>query len=101
KDNTLIYILSHESQEAAEQSWKAFQADADWIKVRDASEVDGKILAQPPERVFMRLTDYSTGKKECLGEKGIHRNDKLGQCAGSISGRLTTACRGALGLALD
>ena len=62
KDNTLIYLLSHESQEAAEKNWKAFQADADWIKVRDASEADGKILAKAPERVFMRLTDYSPGK---------------------------------------
>ena len=61
KDNTLIYLLSHESQEAAEKNWKAFQADADWIKVRDASEADGKILAKAPERVFMRLTDYSPG----------------------------------------
>src|SRR5207253_6753871 len=51
KDNTLIYLLSHESQEAAEKNWKAFQADADWIKVRDASEADGKILAKAPERV--------------------------------------------------
>ena len=62
KDNTLIYLLSHESQEAAEKNWKAFQADADWIKVRDASEADGKILAKAPERVFMRMTDYSPGK---------------------------------------
>src|SRR5437773_12434275 len=62
KDNTLIYLLSHESQEAAEKNWKAFQADADWIKVQDASEADGKILAKAPERVFMRLTDYSPGK---------------------------------------
>ena len=59
KDNTLIYFLSHESQEAADRSWKAFQADPDWIKVRDASEADGKILAKPPERVYMKLTDYS------------------------------------------
>jgi NIPSNAP len=62
KDNTLIYILSHESQEAADKSWKEFQADPDWIKVRDASEADGKILVHAPERVFMRLTDYSPGK---------------------------------------
>ena len=62
KDNTLIYVISHESQEAAEKSWKAFQADADWIKVREASEADGKILAKAPERVFMRLTDYSSGR---------------------------------------
>lgn len=62
KDNTLIYVISHESREAAEKNWKAFQADPDWIKVRDASEVDGKILAKVPERVFMRLTDYSSGR---------------------------------------
>jgi hypothetical protein len=62
RDNTLIYVLSHESQEAADKSWKAFQADSDWIKVRDASEVDGKILAKAPERIFMRMTEYSSGK---------------------------------------
>ena len=62
KDNTLIYVISHENQEAADKSWKAFQADSDWIKVRDASEVDGKILLKAPERVFMRMTDYSSGR---------------------------------------
>ena len=62
KDNTLIYILSHDSQEAADRSWKAFQADPEWIKVRDASEADGKILAKPPDRVFMKLTDYSSSR---------------------------------------
>jgi NIPSNAP len=62
KDNTLIYVLVHESQDAADRNWKAFQSDPDWIKVREASEVDGKILAKPPERVFMRMTDYSPGR---------------------------------------
>ena len=62
KDNTLIYVLSHESQAAADKSWKAFQADPDWIKVRDASEMDGKILARAPDRVFMLKTDYSPGR---------------------------------------
>jgi len=59
KDNTLIYLLSYESKEAADRSWEAFYADPEWIKVRDASEADGKILAKPPERVFMKLTDFS------------------------------------------
>jgi hypothetical protein len=59
KDNTLIYFVSHESMEAADRNWKAFFADPEWIKARDASEADGKILAKPPERVFMILTDYS------------------------------------------
>ena len=62
KDNTLIYFLSHESREAAERSWKAFASDPDWIKVRDASEADGKILAKPPDRVYMRLTEYSPSR---------------------------------------
>jgi len=62
KDNTLIYFLVHESQEAADKSWKAFGADPEWIKVRDASEADGKILAKAPERVFMKLTEYSPGR---------------------------------------
>jgi len=60
--NTLIYFLVHESQEAADKSWKAFGADPEWIKVRDASEADGKILAKAPERVFMKLTEYSPSR---------------------------------------
>ena len=59
KDNTLVYVISHASQDAADKSWKAFQADPEWIKVRDASEADGKILAKAPDRIFMRMTDYS------------------------------------------
>ena len=59
KDNTLIYVLSHESREAADKNWKEFQADPEWIKVRDESEADGKILAKPPERVFLTATAYS------------------------------------------
>jgi hypothetical protein len=62
KDNTLIYILSHDSQEAADKNWKEFQADPEWVQARDASEADGKILAKPPERIFMKMTDYSPGK---------------------------------------
>src|ERR1700736_3300102 len=62
KDNTLIYILSHDSQEAADKNWKEFAVDPEWIKVRDASEADGKILAKAPDRVFMKMTDYSPGK---------------------------------------
>jgi hypothetical protein len=62
KDNTLIYVLSHDNQEAADRNWKEFQADPEWVHVRDASEADGKILAKPPERVFMKMTDYSPGK---------------------------------------
>ena len=41
KDN-LVYILAFPSKEAAAASWKAFGADPEWIKVRDASEKDQK-----------------------------------------------------------
>jgi hypothetical protein len=61
KDNTLIYVVSHDSQEAADKSWKAFQADPEWIKVRDASEADGKIVMKV-DRVFMTLADWSPVK---------------------------------------
>ena len=62
KDNTLIYVISHESREAADKNWKEFQADPEWIKVREESEADGKILAKPPERVFLTATAYSPRK---------------------------------------
>jgi hypothetical protein len=59
KDTTLIYIVSHENMEAAEKSWAAFLADPDWQKVRAASEADGKILAKPPERVYMTKVPWA------------------------------------------
>lgn len=62
KDNTLIYIVSHESQEAADKSWAAFRADPEWIKARDASEKDGKIVEKVVS-LFMTRTDYSPGGK--------------------------------------
>jgi hypothetical protein len=57
--DTLIYIVQHESREAAKKSWDAFRADPEWMRVREESERDGKILAKPPEAVYMTATDYS------------------------------------------
>jgi len=62
KDDTLIYVISHDSREAADKNWKEFSADPEWIKVRDESEADGKILAKPPERVFLTTTAHSPTK---------------------------------------
>ena len=61
RENTLIYVVSHESQEAADKSWKAFQADPDWIAARNASEKDGKIVERL-EKVFMTATEFSPKK---------------------------------------
>ena len=57
----LIYILAYPNMEARDKSWKAFGADPEWTKARDASEKDGKIVSKA-ERVFMTATDYSPGK---------------------------------------
>jgi hypothetical protein len=57
----LIYILAHESKEAADKSWKAFRDDPDWIKAKTASEKDGK-LVDKVESVYMSATDYSPMK---------------------------------------
>jgi NIPSNAP len=58
KGRTLIYILAHPSREAATANWKAFGDDPEWQKVRDASEVNGK-LVDKVDSTFMVLTDFS------------------------------------------
>ncbi len=60
-DNTLIYLLAHSSREAAAKSWDAFRQDQDWIKVRTASEADGKIV-EKVESIYMDATDFSAMK---------------------------------------
>jgi NIPSNAP len=61
KNDKLVYILAYPSKEAAAASWKAFHADPEWIKARDASEADGKIVKNV-ESVFLNPTDYSLVK---------------------------------------
>jgi hypothetical protein len=56
---TLIYILVHPSREAANKNWKEFSSDPEWKKVAAESEANGKILAKPPESVFMDPADFS------------------------------------------
>jgi hypothetical protein len=57
-ESTLIYVISHASREAAKANWAAFNADPEWKKISDASQVDGKIVERV-ESVFMDATDYS------------------------------------------
>ena len=57
-ENTLIYLLAHESRDAATKSWAAFRADPEWIKVRDESQKDGPLTTKV-ESVFLSPTDYS------------------------------------------
>ena len=55
---TLIYLVSHESREAAAKSWDAFRNDPDWKKL--SSETGP--LASKVESVFLQPTDYSPMK---------------------------------------
>ena len=56
--NTLIYIISHKSRDAAKASWAAFQADPEWQRVSTESQVNGRIVSKVVS-VFMDSTDYS------------------------------------------
>ena len=59
--NTLIYILAHDSRDAAKKSWAEFRADPDWQKVQKQSEAAGKIVTKT-ESVFADATDFSAIK---------------------------------------
>ncbi len=57
-ENTLIYILAHNSREAAAASWAAFVADPEWQRVYEESQRDGRIVDKL-ESIFLNATDYS------------------------------------------
>ena len=58
KDNTLVYLLAHDSRDAAVKSWDAFRKDPEWVKVAAESQVNGRIV-EKVESVFATATDYS------------------------------------------
>ena len=58
KDNTLIYIISHASRDAAKKSWADFAADPEWKKVSAESQVNGRIVSNVVS-VYLDATDYS------------------------------------------
>ena len=60
-ENTLVYMLEHASQDAANASWRAFGQDPEWTRVAEASNVNGQILAGIESR-YMKATDYSPMK---------------------------------------
>jgi NIPSNAP protein len=58
-ETTLIYLVSHESREAAVRNWSAFQNDPEWKKV---SAAGGGPMSSKVESVFLEPTDYSPMK---------------------------------------
>lgn len=64
-DDSLVYLLAHQSKEASEASFKAFRADPDWITARDASEkaAGGSLTVKDGVKsVLMAPTDYSPAR---------------------------------------
>ncbi|MDP1932718.1 MAG: NIPSNAP family protein [Gammaproteobacteria bacterium] len=59
--DTLVYLLSHDSQEAAMNSWRAFSQDPEWQKVNTDSNANGPIL-DSVQRKFMTAADFSQMK---------------------------------------
>ena len=61
-DDTLIYILRHDSRDAAKKSWDSFGKDEEWKKVAKESQKDGKFLRERPTSIYLKPTDYSALK---------------------------------------
>ena len=59
--NTLIYILAHDSRDAATKSWEAFRADPEWLAVRERTQANGPITSNV-QSVFLEATDFSPMK---------------------------------------
>ena len=57
-ENTLIYILAHDSREAAKKNWAAFSADPVRKQVWADTEKDGPINMKV-ESVYLNPTDFS------------------------------------------
>jgi hypothetical protein len=57
--DTLIYLLRHDSRDAAKASWNSFRADEEWQKAAKESQKAGRFLRERPESIYMQATDYS------------------------------------------
>jgi hypothetical protein len=56
--NTLVYILAHDSRDAAAKSWAGFRDDAEWKAVAERTQANGPIVSKV-ESVFLEATDFS------------------------------------------
>ena len=58
RQNTLVYLISHPSREAADQAWRDFGADPEWQRVAEESQREGRIVANV-QRMYLDPTDFS------------------------------------------
>jgi hypothetical protein len=59
--STLVYLLAFPDKEARDKAFKEFGADPEWVKARQESEANGK-LVEKVESLLLNPTDYSTMK---------------------------------------
>ena len=57
-EEVMVYLLAYPNKEAADKAWKAFRADPEWIKAKEASEKDGPLVKEAKSQ-FLTGTDYS------------------------------------------
>lgn len=57
-EEKMVYILAYPSKAAADKAWNDFRNDPEWKKAREASEVNGPLVAKV-ESVYLNPTDYS------------------------------------------
>ncbi len=60
-DDTLIYLIAHQSKEAATASFAAFRADPAWTQAKTESEKGGSLTTKV-ESLFLQPTDYSAAR---------------------------------------
>ncbi|MYD85490.1 MAG: NIPSNAP family protein [Acidobacteria bacterium] len=57
-ENTLVYILAHDSRDAGQASWDAVRADPEWARVSEESQRDGRIV-EGVDVLWLEAPDYS------------------------------------------
>ena len=57
----LVFVIAYPDKDSREKLWNAFGKDPEWVKAKDESEKDGK-LVDKVEQIFMTATDYSPTK---------------------------------------
>jgi hypothetical protein len=58
RQNTLVYLLAHPTRAAADQAWRDFAADPEWVRVAEESQRDGRIVSGVV-RMYLDPTDFS------------------------------------------
>jgi len=57
KRDSLVYMLAYKDAAARDAAWAAFQSDPEWVKTRNAMQVNVQV-----DNTFMSATDYSPMK---------------------------------------